>query len=94
VSKPARIDNKVLLPEPEAPTNATLSPAETLRLAPSRMRNSPELSETTLLKPVARKMGAVPLGGGNTGESVVEDNVMQYLEMKKPANSKQALGTL
>jgi len=47
-----------------------------------------------LHRPVARKMGASPLEGGNTGEPMVEDNVMQYLKMKWPVNPKRALSTL
>src|SRR5688572_32124882 len=38
-SRPASNDSSVVLPEPEAPTMATVSPGATARLAPRRIRS-------------------------------------------------------
>ena len=57
VSKPASKPNSVLLPEPEAPTIAKLSPAATLKLMSCKICNGAPAKLTLLLRFIALKMG-------------------------------------
>src|SRR5688572_31561599 len=56
VSRPARIASSVDLPEPEAPTTATASPAVTLRSISRRMTRSLEPLFTVLPMPRALRI--------------------------------------
>ena len=65
VSRPAISASRVLLPEPEAPTIATVSPRPIAKPTPSRMVSSPDGSGTRLPRPrTSRAMAAAPLATG------------------------------
>jgi hypothetical protein len=70
-SRPPRICSKVVLPEPDAPTIATLSPRMMRTESPSITRSVAAPSRNSRMSPSASSTGTPPVGAGSAAAPVV-----------------------